>query len=98
MAPDKILKALISSKKTGRVVGIRLKKKAKPIVTAVDDLNDHVVQVKESTCYGQTISNRNIPLKDIETVRCFNSYFEDPMFVRLRNLKNSIRKIRSAFT
>ena len=93
---NKIMKALLHSKKTGRVVGICLKKRSKLLVTAVEEIDSLSVTVKESTFYGQLIARRNIRIDDIESVRSFNSYFEDPMFVRLRNLKLSIRKIRSA--
>jgi hypothetical protein len=91
-----MLKELRNSEKTGRVVRIRLRKKRKVLVTAVQEVNSRVITVKAFTLYGRTIPNRTILMEEIESVRSFNSHFDDPMFVKLRDLKNSIRKIRAA--
>lgn len=91
----KILKALLLSKKTGRVLGIRLKRKSKPLITAVEDLNGSEVIVKPTTFYGRNIPAQNILLSEIDSVTCFKYNFDDPLFVRLRFLKHSVRKIRS---
>jgi hypothetical protein len=92
----KIRRALLFSKETGRVVAIRLKRKMKPLITAVEELTGSEVIVKPTTFYGHNIPDPNIALSEIVSVRCLNCNFEDPMFVRLRYLRYSIQKIRSS--
>lgn len=83
----------------GTAVGIKLRSSSVLIATAVislDMFNNHSkwIEIKPYTLYGSRVKDTIIHLDQIESVVPFTVQYDDPMYVRLRDLRSKIVEIR----
>jgi hypothetical protein len=89
-----ILKDLLQSEKTNCVLKIKLQNVPNPIITAVEKVEKGKIILKPTCLYGYTLRERNITLPEIEGVTRYKTNFDNPLFVKLRFIKNNISAIR----
>ncbi len=95
MEPRKeILKDILISAETGCVVKLKVKDIANPVITAVENVSDETVVLKPTCLYGYPLIKRNVRLSDIEYVKRYKTYFNHPLFERMRFIKNNISSVR----
>jgi hypothetical protein len=89
-----IQRALNNSFLKGTAVGIMLKGSNELIVTAVVNLNMQVypqwIETRPYTLYGSPIQQSVISLSEIESVIMLTVNYDDPLYVRHRELKAKI--------
>lgn len=90
-----ILKDLLLSAGTGRVLKLTLKNVPNPVITAVDKITRNKIVLKPTCLYGYPLERRTISLLEIEAVRRYKAQFDNPLFERLRFLKNNVSQIRN---
>ncbi|HYG04017.1 MAG TPA: hypothetical protein VD927_16340 [Chryseosolibacter sp.] len=92
---DKMLKDLFRSKESGNVVAFKVKGNEKTVLTAVDDVRaNRIIVLNPVSVYGVPIEESVLHLEDIENIRVYNARYTDPIYVRIRELKNNIDQIR----
>jgi hypothetical protein len=92
---QEILAELRHSLENGTVVSIRTFQQNKPLLTVVEQLQDNAcVVIRSASLYGHAIANTHIRVSDIRGVVRFRAHYEDPLFVRLREIRNTIHTIR----
>jgi hypothetical protein len=89
---------LVNSFLHGTAIGIKLKGKSVLIATAVTNLNtftnhDHWIEIKPYTLYGYPIAETTIHIGEIESVIQFTVHYDDPVYVRLRELRARILEL-----
>lgn len=99
MKPAKqIFKEILASAETNCVLKIKLRREKNPVITAVEKVMKNQIILKPTCLYGYEIKKRTIALTDIETVTRYRTSFDNPMFARLRFIRNNIGAIRKDFT
>lgn len=96
-----ILNELLLSKNKGSAVGIRTKDLDKLFITAVDEIvnlpeNNKVIILKPSSIYGDRTPKTELNLNEIVGVVGFKIRYGDPFYTHLREIKESIRKIKTS--
>ena len=89
---------LVNSFLKGTVIGIKLRNSSAPIATAVTQLNTfndrhNWIEIKSCTLYGYPIKQTWIPIEQIESVIQFSVYYDDPVYVKLRELRAKILEL-----
>jgi len=93
-AGGEMMKDMVVSAETGCVVKLKLKDITNPVITAVESINDNAIVLKPTCLYGYPLKKRNITLADIEHVKRYKTYFNHPLFERIRFVKNNISSVR----
>jgi hypothetical protein len=88
-------RVLIDSMLRGTAIGIKLRSSSVLIATAVISLDmfngqDNWVEIKPYTLYGSRVKETIIHLSQIESVIPFTVQYDDPVYVRLRQLRSKI--------
>lgn len=92
---EKILKDLFRSKGFGNVVALKVKGNEKTVLTSVEDVKgNRIVVLNPISVYGMPIHESVLHLEDIESIRVYNARYTDPIYVRIRELKDNIDQIR----
>jgi|GEM_PF-6461374 len=95
---DQILADLFRSKATGNIISLRLKGDNKVILTSVEEVRtNRIVVLNPVSVYGTLLEDHILHLEDIENCHVYNSNYHDPVYVRIRELKNSIDQIKKSF-
>ena len=95
---DLILKDLFKSKEIGSVISLKIKGNDKVVLGAVQDVKaNRIVILNPISVYGTVIPENIFHVEDIENCRVYSSRYYDPVYVRIRELKNNIDKIRRSF-
>jgi hypothetical protein len=93
-----ILRDLFKSKSTGNVISLKLKGYGKTLLAAVNEVKaNRIVVLNPISVYGSEIEEPILHLEDIETCRVYNARYHDPVYVRIRELKQNIDRIRKNF-
>jgi hypothetical protein len=92
---EQILIDLFNSKRYENVICLKLKGAAKPILTSVSEVRaNRIITLNPVTLYGSTLNENTIHVEDIENCHVYSTRYSDPVYVRIRALKNSIDNIR----
>lgn len=90
---NEILAELENSRSENNVLGFFLRGEEELITTAVDDVqkkgDDIWVQLKPCDLHGYPIEKNIISLDEIRTVVHFNTRFDDAVYVKIRQRRNS---------
>jgi hypothetical protein len=92
------LSDLQASADTGCVLKIKLRDVKNPVITAVDKLVNDDIVLKPTCLYGYPLEKRMITFEDIESVKRYKTYFDSPLFTKLRFIKNNISALRTRIT
>jgi hypothetical protein len=93
-----ILRDLFKSKSSGHVISLKVKGYSKTVLTAVEEVKaNRIVVLNPVSVYGSALEEHILHLEDIETSRVYSARYYDPVYVRIRELKNSIDQIRKNF-
>lgn len=92
-----ILRDLLMSAETHCVLKIKLKDTVNPVITAVERVSRKSILLKPTCLYGYKLRKRRLTLHDIETVTRYRTNFDNPIFEKLRFIKNNIADIRNNF-
>src|SRR5688572_2799167 len=79
-------------------LGFSLKLKEKPVIfVGVEKYNNkfglNLIEIKPHTLYGSPITETVFHISEIERLAVLNVLYEDPVYVKLRNLKAIIKDI-----
>jgi hypothetical protein len=92
---EQILMDLFKSKRTGNVISVKVKGTAKTLLTSVQDVRgNRIIKLNPVSVYGTTIEDCVLHVEDIEVCKVYNARYNDPIYVRIRELKNNIDQIR----
>ena len=96
---SKIENILINSFLTGTAVGIKLRDSDVLIATAVTNLDtlnvmDNWIEIRQYTLYGYPVERTVIHANEIESVIPFTVHYDDPVYVRLRELRAKKFRLR----
>lgn len=94
---NEILKEILVSAKTSCVLKIKLRNEKNPVITAVEKVLKNKIILRPTCLYGYEIKTRTITLTDIQTVIRYKTNFDNPLFAKLRFIKNNIGVIRNDF-
>lgn len=89
-----ILKDILFSAQTGCVVKLKLKDIRNPVITSVERVSNKSILLKPTCLYGYPLERRKITLLDIEGIKRYKTYFDHPLFARLRYIKNNLSEVR----
>jgi hypothetical protein len=92
-----IFKDVLISAQTGSVLKIKLRDSPNPVITAVDHISKNKIVLKPTCLYGYPLKKRNVTLLEIESVVLYKTYFNHPLFEKLRFIKNNIAELRKNF-
>jgi hypothetical protein len=96
---NQIISDLFKSKKRGNIIAVKLKGSEKPLLTAVNEVKgNRIVIVNPISLYGSQLEETIFHIEDIETLKVYSALYSDPIYVRIRELKNSIDEIRRSLT
>lgn len=94
---DQIVSDLFRSKKKGNVVAVKIKGSDKPVLTSVNEVRGNtIVILNPISVYGTEIDESILHIEDIESLKVYSALYSDPVYVRIRELKNSIDEIRKS--
>lgn len=92
---EQILRDLFKSKNLGNIISVKVKGTDKKLLTSVKDVKpNRIVVLNPVSVYGVEINENVIHLEDVENCRVYNARYYDPIYVRIRQLKNSIDQIK----
>lgn len=92
---EKILKDIFKSITNGNVVSLKVKGNEKNILTAIQEVRaNSIIILNPISVYGSQIQDTVLHIEDIEHIRLYNARYTDPVYVRIRELKNNIDNIR----
>jgi hypothetical protein len=95
---EQLLTDLSKSKVAGNIVSLKLKGNEKMILTSVQEVQaNRIVVLNPVSVYGTMLDENVLHIEDIENCRVYNARYHDPVYVRIRELKNSIDQIRKSF-
>lgn len=95
---EQILADLFKSKSSGNIISLRVKGIQTALLTAVEDVRaNRIVVLNPVSVYGSRLEENVLHLEDIETSTVYSARYHDPVYVRIRELKNSIDQIRKSF-
>jgi len=92
-----IFRDILISAQTNCVLKIKLKGARNPVITAVDRVDKNMITLKRTCLYGFELEKRTITLLEIENVTRCRTKFDNPIFEKLRYIKNNISAIRQNF-
>ena len=85
---------ILFSANTDCVLKINVRNISNPIISAVDRISKNQIILKPTCLYGYPIKKQIITLVEIESVKRYRASFHNPLFVKLRYIKNNISSIR----
>lgn len=88
---------ILQSAQTNCVLKIKLRNAENPVITAVEKVSKNKIVLKPTCLYGYKIKKRTLTLLDIESVTRYRTNFNNPLFEKLRYIKNNISRIRKNF-
>lgn len=92
---DRLIADLLKSKDKGNVICLKIKGIEKAILTSVQEVRaNRIVFLNPISVYGAPLDESVFHLEDIESLRVYNARYTDPVYVRIRELKNNIDEIR----
>ena len=92
---EQILMDLFKSKRSGNVISVKVKGNNKTLLTSVDDVRgNRIIMLNPISVYGATIDECVLHVEDIENCKVYSARYNDPIYVRIRELKNSIDQLR----
>ena len=89
-----VFKDILISAQTSCVLKIKLVNQENPFITAVDHISKNKIVLKPTCLYGYKLRKRNITLLEIESVKRYKTRFDNPLFEKLRFVRNNISAIR----
>ena len=92
-----ILGDILMSAESNCVLKIKLRNTPNPVITAVEKVEKNKITLKPTCLYGYEIDHRDIKLTDIESVKRYNTRFDNPLFEKLRFIRRNISAIRQNF-
>jgi hypothetical protein len=92
---NQTLSDIVASAETGCVLKIKLKDAKNPVITAVDKVVNNDIVLKTTCLYGYPLEKRMITLDEIESIQRYKTYFDSPLFAKLRFIKNNISELRT---
>jgi len=66
-------------------------------ITAVEKIQKNKIILKPTCLYGYKLKKRNVTLLEIEGITRYKTRFDNPLFEKLRYIKNNISAIRHNF-
>lgn len=75
-------------------VALHVTGEERPLLVAVDQIDTETVRLKPWTLHGNYIENPRILISRIEKVLPLKARYSDPFFVKLREIKARILKIK----
>lgn len=85
---------ILLSAQTNCVLKIKLRNAPNPVITAVDKISKNKIVLKPTCLYGYKLKRRTITLVEIESVIRYKTYFNHPLFEKIRFIKNNLSDIR----
>jgi hypothetical protein len=97
--PASMESILVDSLQRGTAIGVKLKNNTAVIATAVIGLDtfshkNKWVEIKPYTLYGYPVKETVIDIRQIESVIPFTVHYDDPVYIRLRELRAKILEIK----
>jgi hypothetical protein len=78
----------------GNAILIKIKGKPELLPCGVANFRNRdahkFVELKSETLYGKVIFDTVIPLEEIESVQMLTAIYDDPMYVKLRDIKKTL--------
>lgn len=84
------LQDILLSAQTNCVLKIKVKGVINPIITAVDTVLENEIILEPTCLYGYNLEKRRISFSEIESVTRYRTRFSNPLFVKMRYVKNNI--------
>jgi hypothetical protein len=92
---NQLIADLFKSKNRGNIVSLKVKGNDKLMLTSVNELKGNcIVILNPVSVYGAALEESIFHIEDIESVKVYNALYSDPIYVRIRQLKNNIDEIR----
>src|SRR4051812_45423852 len=92
---EQILRDLFKSKSKGNIICLKIKGIEKPVLTSVQEVKgNRIIELNPISVYGSQLEESIFHVEDIETLRVYSALYSDPVYIRIRELKNSIDEIR----
>ncbi|HEX8039128.1 MAG TPA: hypothetical protein VF490_08240 [Chryseosolibacter sp.] len=88
---------ILISSRTGCVLKIKLRNQKNPVITAVDSVLAKKIVLKPTCLYGFKLENRVITLSKIENVTRYETRFDNPLFEKVRFIKDNLGHLRRNF-
>jgi len=85
---------ILASAQTNCVLKLKLRNAPNPVITAVDKIGKNRITLKPTCLYGYKIKKRQITLLEIESVTRYKASFNNPIFEKIRFIKNNLAEIR----
>src|SRR3954469_23261083 len=96
---NQMIADLFRSKNRGQIVSLKVKGNDKQLLTTVNEVKGNcIVVLNPVSVYGSPISDAVLHVQDIESLKVYNALYADPVYVRIRELKNNIDQIRKKLT
>ena len=92
---NQTLRDILASAETGCVLKIKLKDAKNPVITAVEKVLNEDIILKPTCLYGYPLVKRMITLNEVESVKRYKTYFDSPLFTKLRFITNNISELRT---
>ncbi|HYG03572.1 MAG TPA: hypothetical protein VD927_14085 [Chryseosolibacter sp.] len=97
---NEIIVELENSRSENNVLGFFLRGEDELITTAVEEINgfgnDIHVQLKSLDLHGYPIGRNPVPLSEIRSVVHFNTKYDDPVYMKIRQRRNGIDENKAA--
>jgi hypothetical protein len=92
---NQVISDLFRSKSKGNIVSLKIKGTEKVLLTSVSEVKgNRIIVLNPVSVYGGALDENIFHVEDIETVKVYSALYHDPVYVRIRALKNSIDEIR----
>lgn len=92
---NQIIADLFKSKSRGNIVSLKVKGSDKQLLTTVNEVKGNcIVILNPVSVYGAPIDEAVFHIEDIESLKVYSALYSDPVYVRIRELKNNIDQIR----
>jgi hypothetical protein len=92
---NQIIADLFRSKSRGNIVSLKVKGNDKQLLTTVNEVKGNcIVILNPVSVYGAPIDGAVFHVEDIESLKVYSALYSDPVYVRIRELKNNIDQIR----
>ena len=92
-----VFKDILISAQTNCVLKIKLRDVPNPVITAVDRVSKNKIVLKPTCLYGYELPRRTITLLEVESITRYKTFFDNPLFEKLRFIKNNISDLRKNF-
>lgn len=92
---NQIISDLFRSKERGNVISLKVKGNDKALLAAVNEVKgNRILILNPISVYGAMLEESIFHIEDIENLKVYNALYTDPVYVRIRELKNNIDEIR----